>query len=121
DRIESRLAQRGFAAENSIVAPGPIGADCHHRGQGPLRTGQPIIIDVFPKDRSTGYHGDCTRMVVHGDIPAEVAAMHAAVARAKAAAIAATRAGVTGEAVHRAVIAVIEAAGYRMGFPPQGA
>lgn len=121
DRIESRLAQRGFAAEGSIVAPGPIGADCHDRGHGPLRTAQPIIIDVFPKDRSTGYHGDCTRMVVHGDIPDAVAAMHAAVARAKAAAIAATCAGVTGEAVHRAVIAVIESAGYRMGFPPEGA
>ncbi|MEQ8769448.1 MAG: Xaa-Pro peptidase family protein [Phycisphaerales bacterium] len=120
-RIESRLMDAGFLSEHSIVACGAVGADCHHGGAGALRTGEPIIVDVFPRDLETGYHGDCTRMVAHGDVPDVVVKMHDTVVRAKKASIEATRAGATGEDVHRAVIGVIEGAGYAMGFPPEGA
>ena len=64
-------------------------------------------MDVFPRDNETHYYGDCTRMVVHGQIPPIVSKMHTVVKEAKAAAIAATRAGVTGEFVHNAAMAVI--------------
>lgn len=117
--IDIWLLERGYANPGSIVAPGPIGADCHERGHGPISTGQPVIIDIFPQNKRTLYNGDCTRVVVHGDIPGEVAKMHETVVRAKKAAIAATRAGVTGEAVHRAAIEVITGAGYRTGLPEQ--
>lgn len=105
----------------SIVACGPIGADCHHRGEGKLKTGQPIIIDIFPHIRASGYNGDCTRTIVHGQIPSEVAKMHAAVLEAKQAGEAVCKAGVTGEQVHEAVAQVIKAHGYHMGLPPEGA
>jgi Xaa-Pro aminopeptidase len=88
---------------------------------GPLRSGEPIIIDIFPRSRATLYNGDCTRTVVHGAVPEAVARMHAAVVAAKAAAIAATRAGVTGEAVHAATTRVILERGYAMGLPAEGA
>ncbi|MBZ0172099.1 MAG: M24 family metallopeptidase, partial [Phycisphaerales bacterium] len=119
--ITAHLAERNTMGEGHIVAGGPEGGDCHNAGSGVLRTGEPIIIDVFPKHLDSGYHGDCTRMVVHGDIPDEVKTMHAAVVEAKAAGIAAIRAGVTGEAVHQAVVDVITARGYDLGFPPEGA
>jgi Xaa-Pro aminopeptidase len=119
--ITGHLAERGCFGEHHIVAGGPEGGDCHNGGTGVLRTGEPVIVDVFPKHLATGYHGDCTRMVVHGDITDEVRKMHATVAEAKAAGIAATKAGVTGEDVHKAVIAVIQAKGYELGFPPEGA
>ena len=48
-------------------------------------------------DKSSMYNGDCTRTVVHGTIPDEVAKMHEAVVAAKEAATAAVKAGVTGE------------------------
>ena len=105
----------------SIVACGPVGADCHHRGTGVLKTGQPIIIDIFPHIRSTGYNGDCTRTIVHGDIPEEVAKMHAAVLEAKQAAESVCKAGVTGEDVHLAAIGVIKSHGYHAGLPEDGA
>lgn len=105
----------------SIVACGPIGADCHHRGEGELRTGQPIIIDIFPHIRATGYNGDCTRTIVHGTIPDEVAKMHAAVLEAKKAAESVCKAGITGEDVHRAAIEVIKAHGYNAGMPEDDA
>lgn len=111
------LLKHGMATCDSIVAGGPAGADCHDRGSGPLRTGEPIIIDVFPMHSGSRYFGDCTRTVVHGEIPPVVAQMHAAVARAKVDAIAATRAGVTGEEVHAVTAEAIRGAGYAMGLP----
>ncbi len=116
--IDVFCLERGAAtAHGSIVAGGPIGADCHHRGEGPLRTGQPVIVDIFPMVKATHYHGDCTRTVVHGKIPPAVAAMHAAVIEAKRAAEETVRAGVTGEQVHLAAIGAIERHGYASGLP----
>ena len=115
------LENGGSTPHGSIVAGGPVGADCHDRGHGPLFTGQPVIIDLFPFIHTTHYHGDCTRCVVHGDIPDEVTKMHATVLEAKSAAERATRAGVTADAVHAETVKVIEANGYAMGLPAEGA
>lgn len=120
--IDIAFLERGATTPHgSIVACGPIGADCHHRGEGELRTGQPIIIDIFPHVRATGYNGDCTRTIVHGQIPEEVARMHAAVLEAKQAAENVCRAGVSGEDVHLAAIEVIKAHGYDAGLPEEDA
>lgn len=117
-RIDIEFLKHGATTPHgSIVACGPIGADCHHRGAGILHTSQPIIIDIFPHIRATGYNGDCTRTIVHGDIPNEVSKMHAAVLEAKNAAQSATKPGATGEDVHKAVVQVIKAHGYRVGLP----
>ena len=115
--IDYWLLERGFSGPPSIVAGGPAGADCHDVGHGELKTGQPVIIDIFPCSRETRYYGDCTRTVVHGDVPDEIVRMHAAVCEAKAAAIAAVRAGVTGEEVHSATTKAISARGYAVGLP----
>ncbi len=115
--IDHWLLDRGYVNPSAIVAGGPAGADCHNLGSGELRTGEPVIIDIFPRNRTTRYHGDCTRTVVHGDIPGELERMLSAVQEAKAAAIAATRAGVTGEAVHRAATERITHFGYALGLP----
>ncbi|MCA9285279.1 MAG: aminopeptidase P family protein [Phycisphaerales bacterium] len=119
--IDFFLLERGYANPESIVAGGPVGADCHDVGHGLLRTEEPVIIDIFPRNRRTLYNGDCTRTVVHGAVPAELARMHAAVVQAKADAIAAVKPGVTGEAVHAATAKAIGAAGYDMGLPSKDA
>jgi Xaa-Pro aminopeptidase len=121
EAIDIFLLGKGYTNPPSIVAGGPEGGDCHNIGTGDLRTGQPVIIDIFPKCRETLYNGDCTRTVVHGEIPEEIAKMHAIVVEAKAAAIAAVRPGVTGEQVHAATAKVITACGYPMGLPPDDA
>ncbi len=115
--VDVWLLQQGYTNPACIVAGGPIGADCHHLGTGALRTGQPVIIDIFPQNRKTHYNGDCTRTVVHGDVSEELAAMHSAVVAAKKAGIDAVQAGVTGEQVHMATIAVIQQHGYATGLP----
>ncbi len=118
--IDVWLLELGYSNPGSIVAGGPQGADCHESGSGPLKTGQPVIIDIFPQNRKTLYNGDCTRTVVHGDIPDRLQAMHQAVVAAKVAGTAAVRAGVTGEAVHLATIDVIRQHGFRVGLPDAG-
>ncbi len=115
--VDHWLLDRGYANPPSIIAGGPIGADCHDLGHGELRTGQPVIVDIFPRNRETLYYGDCTRTVVHGDPPDDLRRMHAAVCKAKRAGIEAVRAGVTGEAVHRATIEVVQREGYATGLP----
>jgi Xaa-Pro aminopeptidase len=119
--IDHWLIDRGYANPPSIVAGGPQGADCHELGHGPLRSGEPVILDIFPRNRESLYYGDCSRTVVHGEISDAITAMYAAVCRAKAAATAALRAGVTGEAVHLAADEAIRRAGFAMGIPPAGA
>lgn len=115
--IDAFLLARGYHNPESIVAGGPMASDCHAHGHGVLRTGEPVIIDIFPRQRHTLYHGDCTRTVVHGIVSAEVARMHAAVVAAKRSALTALRAGVTGEQVHAATTGEMNAAGFRMGLP----
>lgn len=105
--------KRGFSmGHGAIVATAPHVADCHHPGQGPLYTGRPIVVDLFPRDDSTRFWGDCTRTVVHGEPSATVKAMHAAVVEAKAAATALLTAGNTADAVHQAAEQVLLHRGY---------
>jgi Xaa-Pro aminopeptidase len=117
--IDSFLLERNFMNPSSIVAGGSDGGDCHHLGSGELHTGQPVIIDIFPLDKSSMYNGDCTRTVVHGKIPDEVAKMHAAVVAAKEAATVIVKAGVTGESIHLETIRVLTDHGYCEGLPTE--
>lgn len=116
--IDRWLAEQGYSNPPAIVAGGPCGADCHAIGTGELRTGQPVIVDIFPRNRASLYHGDCTRTVVHGEVPDAVLRMHRAVCEAKRAAMHAVRAGVTGQEVHEAACQVLRAAGFAVGPPP---
>ncbi|MEM6691827.1 MAG: M24 family metallopeptidase [Planctomycetota bacterium] len=93
----------GFSTSHgAIIASIPHVGDCHHVGEGFLQSGQTIIVDLFPRDDSTGYWGDCTRTVVHGDVPVHVKKMHQSVVRAKMAAIEKLACGVPASEVHDA-------------------
>ena len=115
--IDRTLLDSGYQNVPSIVAGKAHGGDCHDYGTGYLYTGEPIIIDVFPMNKTTLYNGDCTRTVVHGKIDAEYLRMLDAIKAAKAAATATIRAGVDGETVHKATIASFEAHGYGYAAP----
>ena len=116
-RIDHWLLDEGFSNPGSIVACGPQGADCHEYGSGPLRTESPVIVDIFPCDKSTHYNGDCTRTVVNGIAPEEIENAYNTVVKAKFAAMKATKSGVTGEEVHREPIRIILEHGYKTGLP----
>jgi Xaa-Pro aminopeptidase len=115
--VDHWLLERGYTNPPAIIAGGPTGADCHNIGSGELRTGLPVIVDIFPRNRATHYNGDCTRTAVNGEISDTLRQMHAAVVKAKVAATTATRPGATGEQVHLATKQSILASGYNMGLP----
>ena len=115
------LMERAFSGPAFIVAGGPQGASCHHHGEGELRTGEPVIVDIYPTSQATHYCGDCTRTIVHGDIPNEISEMHRVVCAAKKAACAAIRPGVTGASVHAVTESVMTGHGFATGFPPANA
>jgi len=117
--IDTLLLEKNFYNPPCIVAGGRDGGDCHELGSGPLRIGEPVIIDIFPLDKKTLYNGDCTRTVVHGAVSDELRAMHAAVVEAKVAATQATKVGATGEDVHLETIRVLKEHGYKEGLPTE--
>ena len=111
--ISVYLLERGFSNHHdSIVASLPDSADCHGRGSGPLKTGEAVIVDIFPQDLSSRYWGDCTRTVVNGQPSDAMLKMHAAVIEAKQAAIRALMPGATADAVHSATKATLAKYGY---------
>lgn len=110
--IEIELLRRGLAADGTIVAGGPGGADPHMSDTGHLAAGEPVIVDIFPQDKRSRYFGDMTRTFVAGEPSAEWLRMYDAVRAAHAAALKEVRAGVDGRDVHLAVCRTLFDAGF---------
>ena len=113
--INATVAGLGGVAARSIVACGNQGCDPHETGHGPLRAHRPIIIDIFPRDMSTGYHGDITRTVVRGHASDAVRKLWLTVEQAQEIAFSKLRAGVDGQDVHQAVVTFFKNEGYQTG------
>lgn len=111
-RASLLLGEKGFACPDMIIAGSPECAMPHFRGEGHIRAGAPVIIDIFPSSRTTHYHGDLTRTVVVGEIPDEIRRMHAAVLQALDAGIESIKEGVSGREVHNTVCHVLVDRGY---------
>ena len=110
--IDVEIVRRGGSARHTIAAPGRQGADPHAVGSGPVRAGEPIVIDIFPRVQASGYWGDLTRTVVKGAAADVVQRAHAAVQAAQQQALAAIRAGVTAASVHAAAAETLAGAGF---------
>jgi Xaa-Pro aminopeptidase len=111
-RAQLVLGEMGFTCPDMIIASSPGSAMGHYRGEGPIRSGGPIVIDIFPSGRSSHYYGDLTRTVVVGEITDEIRKMHAAVLQALEAGIESIRAGVACRDVHNTVCEVLVDRGY---------
>jgi len=111
--IDVELLRRGCAADGTIAAGGPQGADPHERGHGPLKAGESIIVDIFPMDLSSRYYSDMTRTFVKGDPSPELRKMYDAVLKSQEAALSMIRAGVNGKDVHGKVSDILHEHGYK--------
>ena len=111
EEIEVTLLRHGCSLDETIVACGAAAADPHDRGSGSLTAGEPIIVDIFPQDKTTKYHADMTRTFCVGEPTETVREWYELTERAKAAAFEVLEPGATGEAVHDAVCDVYEEAG----------
>jgi Xaa-Pro aminopeptidase len=105
ERIKVRIglvfSEHGVAADESIVSHGPQTAIGHDLGSGPIAPGEPIVLDLFPRDLETACHADMTRTFVVGDPPQELVEFHRLVKEALERSLAAIKAGADGSEVHR--------------------
>ena len=118
--IELEAAMRAAGAEDkgfdTIAAFGELAAEPHHHPtERPLRRGDIVKLDFGARAR--GYHSDMTRTVAFGEPGERFRELHALVASAQAAGIAAARANASLAAVDGAARAVIERADLGHAFP----
>ncbi len=111
--IDVELLRRGYAADGTITAGGAQAADPHERGHGPLKAGEPIIVDIFPVDKTSRYFADMTRTFVKGEPSPELQRMYDAVLESQEVALQMIRASVNGRDVHEKVSDVLHEAGYK--------
>jgi Xaa-Pro aminopeptidase len=116
ESAERAMFAAGAVPVHTIVAGGLQGRDPHAKGSGPLPANRPIVLDFFPRSRTSGYYGDITRTVVKGRADSRTRAAFLAVQTAQEMAIGMIRAGVDGSAVHSRIRRFFEKAG----FPSRG-
>jgi Xaa-Pro aminopeptidase len=113
--IKQRLADFNCSGEEIIVAGGEQATDPHERGQGILRAGEAIILDIFPRHNENGYWGDITRTICRGPASSELRRLYKAVHNAQREALRSVRAGARADRIHARVVESFECAGYETG------
>ncbi|MFX1251709.1 MAG: M24 family metallopeptidase [Promethearchaeota archaeon] len=105
------LAEENLIAfADTIFAPGPDGADPHNHGA-PVRkikTGIPIVFDIFPQDLHTGYCFDTTRTFIIGKAPPEITQMYEDVQISQQYALDNLKAGADGQKITQGVCEILE-------------
>ena len=102
----------GASGDDFIVSHGSQSAIGHHSGEGQIEAGEPIVIDLWPRDNESGCCADMTRTFVVGDVPEELAEWHRLCLEALDRAVRDVRPGVTGKSVYEGSCEIFEAAGY---------
>jgi Xaa-Pro aminopeptidase len=111
--IERVFSQHECSADEMIVSHGPQSAIGHHMGDGPIAPGEPVIIDVWPRDRESGCFADMTRTFVVGEPPPEIAEWYGLVYESLQRSLAEMRAGAKDKHVNDVASEVFEQAGYK--------
>lgn len=97
------FAAHGASADEFIVSHGAQTAVGHDMGSGPIAPNEPVLFDLFPRDRESGCYADMTRTFALGEPSDEVREYHRLCREALALATAAVRPGADGKDVHRLV------------------
>src|ERR671930_538017 len=110
--VERVFSDHGVSSEDLIVSHGPQTAIGHDSGSGPIAPGEPIVLDLFPRDRATGCYAEMTRTFVVGTPPDELAEYARLVQDALERSLAEIRAGASGRHVYDVACDVFEQHGF---------
>ncbi|HEU5162032.1 MAG TPA: M24 family metallopeptidase [Thermoanaerobaculia bacterium] len=116
DFITAEIHRLGMIEDHeTIVSQGRDAGVPHARGdrQAPLAASSPLVVDIFPADRASGYFIDITRTFCVGPVPADLASAHAEVLEALETTAAAMRAGEPASRYQALVCDYFEARGHR--------
>jgi Xaa-Pro aminopeptidase len=111
--IEDVFADHDVEGSDMIVAHGPQTAVGHNMGSGQIAPNEPIVFDLFPRDKATGCYSDMTRTYVVGEPSDEVKEWHTLVKRALDTSTAGLKPGVNGSTLFELVCEQFQEAGYK--------
>jgi Xaa-Pro aminopeptidase len=99
--------------DDVIVAHGPQSASGHEAGHGPIEAGEPVVVDIWPRDRASRCWADMTRTFSAGggEPPEELARYWQLTRESLDAVYPLVRAGADGREIYAASCAPYEAAG----------
>jgi Xaa-Pro aminopeptidase len=98
--IGQAFTERDCAADEFIVAHGPQSAVGHDMGSGQISAGEPVVIDLWPKDRESACFADMTRTFVVGEPSDELVEWQRLCKEALDRSLEAIRPGVEGRVVY---------------------
>jgi Xaa-Pro aminopeptidase len=110
--VAQAFTEHDASAEEMVVSHGPQTAIGHDMGSGPVAPGEPIVLDLFPRDRESACFADMTRTFVVGEPPSELLQYHRLTLQALEGALAGVRAGVVGNDLHVRTCELFQEHGY---------
>jgi Xaa-Pro aminopeptidase len=112
DAVKAAVVRAGASpGDELIVAHGAQSALGHEFGSGPIQPGEPVVIDLWPRDPGSACFADMTRTFVVGEAPDELRRYHELTRESLAKSLAAVRAGADGPEIHRVSCEPYERAG----------
>jgi Xaa-Pro aminopeptidase len=114
--VERVFGAHGAFADEFTVAHGAQTAVGHEPGHGAILPGEPIVFDLFPRDRATGVYTDMTRTYVVGEPPAEIVEWHRLCKEALDRVVAAVKPGVNGRTLMKIAADLFEEHGHPTQF-----
>jgi Xaa-Pro aminopeptidase len=114
---ENILFENGMQdALGMIISSGKQTAIPHHVGSGPIKPHQPIVCDIFPRHRKSGYFADMTRTYVKGRPSPEIIRIYQAVLKVQNEILERIRPGASASELHQKAALIFAKLGYGAGF-----
>jgi Xaa-Pro aminopeptidase len=115
ERLKQEVAfafiRNGCGGDDVIVAHGYQTCVGHHSGSGQVMEGEPVTVDLCPRDPESGCYTDITRTFVKGAVNDELVLYHRIVKQSIDAVLAAIKPGLPVRELHRISCEPIAAAG----------
>ena len=114
--INLEAVKNDAVAQDTIAAAGNDSSQPHNVGSGPIKAGEPIVIDIFPRMDKTGYWGDMTRTFVKGQAPETVKKAYIAVKEAKEKTKELIKVGGNPSEAHNLAVNILNEHGFKTGI-----
>jgi len=114
--IQQAFTEHDLAADEFIASHGAQTAIGHELGHGEIKAGEPIVLDIWPRDRESACYTDMTRTYVIGEPPEELVEYHRLVHDALERSLAAIKPGIPGRDVYVLVCELFHEHGYPTGL-----
>ena len=110
--FERELLESDCTCEATIIASGEQTTDPHCDGSGPLLANTPIVFDLFPRSKKTGYWSDMSRTVCKGKLTPQARNIYHVVREAQKLGLSMVRPGQYGHEIHAAIVSYFDERGF---------